>query len=88
MAEVVGVQHFVRRLVFVSLGSPYNSLRDCVPARPVDYWLIAAVEPGDILDTTLLAEQQKLRFPAVCTEKAFQGDSSYRQPYLCFLKDC
>ena len=49
--------------------------------------MIAAVELGGIPDTTLLSEQQKLQLPAVCTEKAVQGDLSYRQHYSCFLED-
>ena len=49
--------------------------------------MVAAVEPGGIPDTTLLAEQQKLQLLAVCTEKAFQDNSSYRQHYLCILED-
>ena len=58
-----------------------------MPARPFDHLVIAAVEPGGIPDTTLLAEQQKLQLLAVCTAKAIQGDLSYRQEYLYFQGD-
>ena len=84
---MVGVRHFVRRMVLGSLGSPYHFLRDCGPARPLDHRVIAVVEPGDIPDKKLPAGQQKLQLLAVCTEKAFQDDVSSRQHYLCFLEE-
>ena len=52
---------------------------DYVLARLFDHWVVAAVEPRVIPDTTLLDEQEKMQLLAVCTEKAFQGDSIYRQ---------
>ena len=81
------MRHFVRRVVLGSLGLTYHCLSNYAPARLFDHWKIAAVEPGSLPDKTLLDEQQKLQLLAVCTEKAFQGDSIYRQQYLSNLKD-